>query len=285
MLRGGFGINLKRQCCRKAEMCKRECEQPDKCVYGAIFETPLTDISILGKVEKAPRQFSLFPITQGLFLLEPDEELSFLWTIWGKTHDYFPYCVLAWAAFGRSGIGINRSPAVLLKIEDTFSGEIVYSDEDRRIIEPTLREFNIEKDNTASSVKIETLSPLRLKHKNRLLGKNEPKEFVLPAEVLFFHLLRRIQTLFNSVDDKIIPSLYELLDEVKECSSSFRWQEIRRYSHRQKQSLQMGGVMGKIVWKSLPSIWVQLLKIGEYIQIGKGTTMGMGKYKTITEEK
>ena len=285
MLRGGFGINLKRQCCRQTEMCLGECIQNKKCVYGAIFETPLKDISILGKVEKAPRQFSIYPITQGPLLLEPNQELAFLWTIWGKTLDYLPYSVLAWVEFGKKGIGVNRSPAVLSHIEDVFTGKFIYTDEDRKIAEPSIKEFTIEEDNSEASVIIETLSPIRLKYKNKLLGKNEPNKFNLPSDVFFFHLIRRIQNLFTYDQDEFINSLYDRLDEVKNYSSEFKWQEITRYSNRQRQYLQMGGIVGTLAWDSLPSVWIKLLEIGEWLQIGKGTTMGLGKYKLTLENK
>jgi hypothetical protein len=31
--------------------------------------------------------------------------------------------------------------------------------------------------------------------------------------------------------------------------------------------------MGSITWQALPGDWVKALRIGEFLQIGKGTTM------------
>lgn len=285
MLRGGFGVNLKKLCCRLSEMCRGECEQLDKCVYGAIFETPAPANSQLGKVEKAPCPFALYPITQGPTLLKPGGEFSFLWTILGKAIEYFPYCVLAWAEFGKNGIGTQRSKAILKSIEDYFSGEVIYSDDDRVIKTPLPKVFNFTDEGIKYSVRIDTLSPLRLKHQNRLLGKNSSYSFILPPEIFFFHLLRRLLNLFAGVaQDESWQSMFSRLEEVKGAASDFKWAELTRYSSRQKQLLQMGGLMGSMQLEALPSIWVQLLKIGEWVQVGKGTTMGLGKYKLTLEE-
>lgn len=241
--------------------------------------------SHLGKVEKSPRPFALYPITQGPALLEPGGDLTFLWSIWGKVVEYFPYCVLAWTEFAKNGIGAQRSKAKLWKIKDNFSGEIVYSDDDRVIKTPDLRVFNLTDEETGYAAMIETLSPLRMKHQNRLLGKSNNRHFELPPEIFFFHLLRRLQNLFaGDVQEEFWQSMFSRLEEVKEAVSNFKWEDLTRYSSRQKQFLKMGGLVGTMRWEALSSIWVQLLKTGEWVQAGKGTTMGLGKYKLTLEE-
>jgi CRISPR/Cas system endoribonuclease Cas6 (RAMP superfamily) len=47
----------------------------------------------------------------------------------------------------------------------------------------------------------------------------------------------------------------------------------------------MSGALGSMIIKSCPAELAKLLKMGEYIGVGKGTTMGLGDYRLESIEK
>lgn len=65
-------------------------------------------------------------------------------------------------------------------------------------------------------------------------------------------------------------------------SSDCRWQEMERYSSRQKTAMKMGGVMGDfdLAAEQAKDIW-PLLWLGQWVHIGKLTTMGLGRYEIL----
>jgi CRISPR/Cas system endoribonuclease Cas6 (RAMP superfamily) len=61
--------------------------------------------------------------------------------------------------------------------------------------------------------------------------------------------------------------------------ADLRWHEWSRYSSRQQTKVQMGGLMGSFALPvdALADFWPWLW-LGQWVQVGKGTVMGMGEY-------
>ncbi|MDQ1339070.1 MAG: hypothetical protein QG567_220, partial [Campylobacterota bacterium] len=57
--------------------------------------------------------------------------------------------------------------------------------------------------------------------------------------------------------------------------------ELTRQSNRQKTTMNMGGLMGKMKIKNLNKECYEVLKVGELIGVGKQTVFGLGKIKVI----
>lgn len=78
-------------------------------------------------------------------------------------------------------------------------------------------------------------------------------------------------------------SYRELIDaastEVQEVEAELFWREWHRFSFRQKDSQIMGGVMGTITYEGNIKPFLPLLKLMEYLHVGKGTAFGLGRYK------
>ena len=64
------------------------------------------------------------------------------------------------------------------------------------------------------------------------------------------------------------------------AAAPLRWHEWTRYSSRQDALLQMGGLLGEITvaGADLSPFWPYLW-LGQWTHAGKGTSMGLGKYR------
>jgi hypothetical protein len=65
--------------------------------------------------------------------------------------------------------------------------------------------------------------------------------------------------------------------------SALRWLDWTRYSTRQDTLMQMGGLVGDLHLSGLglPALW-PLFGLGAWVQLGKGTSLGLGRYELAT---
>ncbi len=57
-----------------------------------------------------------------------------------------------------------------------------------------------------------------------------------------------------------------------------RWADQKRYSNRQKKHMLMGGIVGQATYRGDLDEFLPLLVLGSWINIGKGTSFGLGSY-------
>ena len=131
---------------------------------------------------------------------------------------------------------------------------------------------------------LEFQSPVRLKYQNRLLT---PQRFEVAA--ILGNLLRRVSMLSyfhgNAPLELDFKSLTAAARSTAALSTELKWSEWTRYSSRQKTKMQMGGITGtvQLSGEDIKPFW-PLLWIGQWLHIGKATSMGLGHYQiTMTE--
>ncbi len=73
--------------------------------------------------------------------------------------------------------------------------------------------------------------------------------------------------------------LIEKAGAVKLIKSDIQWFDWKRYSTRQEEWMSLGGVTGTVSYEGDISDFMLLLKLGEYVHVGKGTSFGLGKYE------
>jgi len=122
------------------------------------------------------------------------------------------------------------------------------------------------------------VTPTRLKFDGNLSPKPE-------FHVLFRNLLRRISLLsyFHCGQDLDLDfkGLIENSKSIKVKEERLSWVDWERYSNRQETKMKMGGFIGSITFEGDFKPFLPFLLLGEYIHVGKGTSLGLGKYEIV----
>jgi len=118
MLRGGFGHAFRRLCCIPQCRDTKTCPLAASCPYKTLFEpSPPPGADRLSKNQDTPRPFVFRPPLNSRTTYRPGEAFDFSLTLLGKAVDYLPYFVLAFRELAREGIGLNRAPCELERVE------------------------------------------------------------------------------------------------------------------------------------------------------------------------
>ena len=73
--------------------------------------------------------------------------------------------------------------------------------------------------------------------------------------------------------------------EIQSAAPETRLVHVRRYSARQGRAMEWPGVIGRLRWRgpAVKELW-PLLRFGEMVQIGKGATLGFGRYVVASDD-
>jgi CRISPR-associated endoribonuclease Cas6 len=130
-----------------------------------------------------------------------------------------------------------------------------------------------------STLDLHFLTPTRLIFDRQLVTVPE-------FHILIRNLLRRLSNLAyfhcDSELDLDFRGLVDAAQEVKLVENRTRWHDWERYSARQDAKLKMGGVIGEAVYRGDLAPFIPLLTLGEVLHVGKGTGLGLGRFRAST---
>ncbi|MBF8276366.1 MAG: hypothetical protein HW390_1439 [Candidatus Brocadiaceae bacterium] len=133
-------------------------------------------------------------------------------------------------------------------------------------------------ENLKNKITISLRTPLRIRFDGQITDS-------LEFHVLLRNLLRRISSLSyfhcGKKLDMDFRGLIENARAVKQTASDIHWYDWSRYSTRQEEWMSLGGILGNVSYGGDLSEFMTLLRLGEYIHVGKGTSFGLGKYEVI----
>ena len=285
-LRGGFGHVFRRNVCiSQSEGCE-DCLLRGTCAYSYCFETPTgQEMNLDYDSSHYPHPFVIEPPLESVDGRPVNGCLRFNLVLVGKAIDYLPYFVFVFDELGRAGIGRDRARYILETVEalaslDGSQYQPVY-DCNRRFVSscpPSITfadAVNGVKDRCPRKVAIGFLTPTRIMYQGRLA---ETVDF----QVLIKNILRRLSLLSEmhcgserSLDYR------QIIDQaatVNTVDSRLYWRDMERYSSRQKRSMKLGGFVGSTTFEGDLGEFMPLLKLGEYLHVGKGTSFGLGQY-------
>lgn len=310
-LRGGFGSAFRRVVCALRRNDCDGCMLKAQCVYAYIFETaPPKNTGIMGagSYARVPHPFIIEPPLEGERVFRPGETISFGLVLVGKAVEYLPYFIYAFEELGRSGLGKGRGKFRLSRAEEC--GAAVYSSDEKRLSCGAVRELRVmgqeppqspfNKGGGTSLPPVGTPSllkrgpggvpstggaTLRFLTPLRIISDDSPAA-ELPFHLLIRTLLRRVGLLYHFHCGGSEPTwdhlaLIEKSMDVSVAHNGLRWWDWERYSTRQHARIKMGGVVGEITYRGEMAPFMPLLAAGEVLHVGKGTSMGLGKYQLL----
>lgn len=277
-LRGAFGYALKRIVCVHRRAVCDHCILEKQCVYGYIFDTsPPDDSEILRDHSNVPRPFIIEPPLDRNTYYRPGDEITFGLVLIGKAIELLPYFILAFEKLGEAGIGRGRGKFSLQKVESNDE-EIYPSNSETLGQEPGIlrvSDLAIDPNMDEQRMTLRFLTPLRMKYQGRLTDRPE-------FHILIRNLLRRISSLAylhcGITADMDPRSMIASIRDVVIENTDIHWYDWHRYSTRQEAQMTLGGLIGKVTYVGDMKPFFPLLRIGEYVHIGRNTSFGLGKY-------
>ncbi len=276
--RGAFGHALKRLVCvTRNERCD-ECLLYRSCVYPYVFETPpAPGEHLLKNASAAPHPFVLtlpFPARD----TDGDVELGI--TLFGKGNAQLAYLVYAFRQAAEEGV----RPYGPLKLERVFQEQPLGAGEWKSIfVAPSqlipYAPTPVPAAPPPAITRIVLETPLRLRHEDRYVAAEQ-----CAAGDLLRNVIRRISLLsyFHAGESLVedFPALTEQTRQVPMLEKEVVWRDWTRFSGRQQTKLKMGGLLGWMVadFRAFPDLW-RFLWLGQYTHVGKGTSMGLGRYR------
>jgi hypothetical protein len=264
-------------CVTRNERCDG-CLLYRSCVYPYVFETPpLPGEHLLKNATAAPHPFVLtlpFPAP------EADGEVELGITLFGRGNAQLAYLVYAFRQAAEEGV----RPYGPLKLEGVFQEEPLGSGEWQRIFvapgqlipyAPT----PIPAAPRPGIARIVLETPLRLRHEDRYVTAER-----FEVSDLLRNVIRRISLLsyFHAGEPlaEDFPALTEQSRRVPVRERELVWRDWTRFSGRQQTKLKMGGLLGWVEgdFRAFPDLW-RFLWLGQYTHAGKGTSMGLGRYR------
>lgn len=272
--RSAFGLHLRRRSCLTGAANCEGCALRPVCVYPQIMETRAgDDAALLREDSEAPNPYVLSPHAAAPGSAQAHLDL----TLFGRAIVHAPIAVPTLEAAAAAGLGPRRMRWKLETVERVDArgrvvpwkpGAEVDAVDDALPLAPHAIVVHLE-------------SPLRLRVKHREL---RPQDFSFP--VFFAALLRRASLLTHGFGDATqapdaacARMLIGCAQGLQLETADLRWQAQRRWSSRQQRSMPMGGIVGRFTLRGdLAPIWPWLWR-GQWLHAGKGTVMGLGRYR------
>ncbi|NLW36112.1 MAG: CRISPR system precrRNA processing endoribonuclease RAMP protein Cas6 [Syntrophorhabdus aromaticivorans] len=280
-LRGVFGRMLKKTVCAIRTTPCQKCMLNSRCVYCYLFETrPVGTHPHAGKFTDHPRPYIINPEPGRERLLHAGDELSFRLTLVGRAGDYLPYIVYCFEEAGKQGIKNRIGRYAIRNVEmlnDENQPAEVYRDGMLKNHNGPITFRDLSRDlSETRNLTIRFRTPLRIEVKGHLVH-NPP-----PFAVLIESLLRRASLLHHlHCGGDYLESFDDVLDQARRVtitSARVRWQDMERYSSRQKTLMYQGGIVGSVRYEGDITPFLPILRLGEFINVGASTTVGLGRY-------
>ncbi|HHH47746.1 MAG TPA: CRISPR system precrRNA processing endoribonuclease RAMP protein Cas6 [Gammaproteobacteria bacterium] len=283
-IRGLLGHGLRKTLCVTRQSTCNNCPLLTNCGYARFFESPAIGKNSSGRYSAMPHPWVLDLTHPTPRRVEAGDQLQFGITLLGEAANNLPWIVLALDHAGTLGFGGDRATFRLTRIEqESLPGNGRWQEIDRH----ALPRFDIDNDSLAPAppapdhVTISLQTPLRLKHHGKLV---KAADFGMAIFLRALRLrLRELGRLYASPAESA--TLPEIPDDTEAALIDRRvtWQDWTRWSNRQKTHMQLGGLIGEIdVDLSLLEGWWPPLWQGQWLHMGKQTSMGLGQYRLLT---
>jgi CRISPR-associated endoribonuclease Cas6 len=216
----------------------------------------------------------------------PGDMIRFELVVMGKAQEFLPYFIVTFEELGRQGIGVRRGRFSMRKLEvlrPDGAWDEVFRSEDRMVRPPeTPLSYDLlfggEKELPGpEKLRIRFLTPVLIKERGG---------WVRPD---FAPLARRLRDRINSLSYFYCNEPLEIdfrffgeaAEAVRTLRQDLRWVEERRFSKHRGLNHLLKGYIGEVEFEGELVQFLQFLRIGEYVHVGKATAFGQGWYRIV----
>ncbi|SFV74851.1 CRISPR repeat RNA endoribonuclease Cas6 [hydrothermal vent metagenome] len=251
-IRGAFGYALKKVSCINPSYKCEGCFAKDNCVYYDFYE------------KKNTFHPYRFDITLGL------KYYDFSLFLFENTTTQLPYVVSALhLMLTKNGLGKERKTyndfSLFINDEECFQNGKIH------LPNQYVKTFQI--NSFAKDITLVFQTPLRIKKANQFI-RDTNIELAQIINSIHQRKMKLLQKEYQKFPHKIQGNI---------TAKELTYKELTRMSNRQKTTMKLGGLMGKIEIKNLNKECYETLKLGELIGVGKQTVFGLGKIGVIDE--
>lgn len=273
-IRSVIGKELRRVACVFPGRNCIDCSVREKCAYSFLFETPIDkNTPFLRGRNFAPHPFvlSMPPLDH-----RRGRQLNMTLTLMGKGREYFPYFYYAIQKSGEEGLFFQRMPFRIADV--TVDGASIIKNENTIIARNSEHTWQLNPDLLTAedhALAIELVTPLRFKKMGKYQKTLNYRELL--GAIYYRALL--LGSLYGNGADGLPPRLPSLNNQKQE-RGTFVWQDLKRYSARQKTEIRLGGITGSLfVEGRFTPFEISLLRAGEMFHVGKNAGFGLGKIR------
>jgi len=264
--RGAFGHHLKKIVCMFKHGSCAHCPLLTSCAYTMIFESEHCFDSNETHLGSVPSPYVLYPVIK-------NSEMHLYVTLIGKqAAGFFPFIL---HAFRLAGEGEVAHTTFDYEGVDFFDGDAWNMLQGSPLPLSNIPVPNIQ------GLSIRMHVPIRFKYQGHLVTPDS-LNLILWLSALHRRLLS-LATCWG--DEQLMQKMCNISVDEQWQTSDIRWLDIQRYSSRQKTAMKMGGIVGTFTLsaKQVQTLW-PLLYLGQWLHVGKLTTMGLGKYDMVALE-
>lgn len=266
VLRSVLGYNLRSMCCIAHGKICPDCIYNKTCAYAYIFETIIPqNNTIHAGTDRATHPFSFCKCSDSSFTIN----------LFGKACDYLPYIYAAFYKARQKGLFKERIP---FAIEDIKIGEKSILIDEENIdtsVSPIKWDFSFDTDKNQKVEKeilVELKSPLRFKTRGKYSTDFTAQDFMQ----CLFRRAKTLCSLYGTFED--VPFYDNNNIEFEIADRNIRWKDYEHYSARQKNAMQLGGVIGTFKLKGQFSDFdLALLDFSRIVNAGKNPNFGLGQ--------
>lgn len=262
--RGALGQALRRVTCIYRDISCGNCTMQSICWYARLYEPIVTEnFTQLHGFYHAPHPLIPEPWPVG-GVLQQKSIVNLDLILIGSTQEAVPFLVLAVQRMIAYGIGRKRGRLELIHWE--------LDDATDDVADPW------QPPAFSSQVTMYVNTPLRLQVNKQILDPH-----TLELRPLLTALLRRISLFVyfqhNKPMDIDVKQLATIAVKANIVTRQLEWFSWNRYSSTQQRYVAMDGVIGTLTLDlSQCQAWWPYLWVGQWLHVGKGASMGMGRY-------
>jgi hypothetical protein len=311
-LRGGFGGAFRKLVCVDLRWECAQCSLRYRCPYTTVFNPFIPpDAPQFSGNQNIPRPFVIKPPLDTRTHYSPGDALIFDMVLVGTVIDYLPYFIVAFRELGNSGLGLNRARVILQRVESIDrrgAAATVYEASTNLVrpappitlqvvggtdprggdaLTPTLSqgERQQERPDVAPATRtltIEFLTPTTLK-----TGSGVDRDGAIVRRPAFHHILKRLRDRVNALAtfhgggplELDFKGLGAAAEQVETVEDRTRWVERSRVARRRGVTHDLSGFAGTITFRGDVAPFLPLLRVGEYVHVGKNAVFGNGWFQ------